>query len=196
MSTSLPFRNSAFTKYMMPATRIHSGELFVSVRHVFWSETPRHTASVPSDPWLTSLHLSGVKTTLSCSTLSISVGRFAHTQLLTGKSCQFLTLYAFSIHCLILQNIKMKISITTLTFAVWLLLLFSHDEIACLFDVCRDALLASLLDGVRASGNRDVHVKMVPTPRGKRIGPLNVPVEEEVEMPRTAHITHYLLPLY
>jgi DnaJ family protein C protein 13 len=47
--------------------------------------------------------------------------------------------------------------------------------------VCRDALLASLLDGVRASGNRDIHVKMVPTPRGKRIGPLSVPVEEEVE---------------
>jgi len=46
---------------------------------------------------------------------------------------------------------------------------------------CRDALLASLLDGVRASGNRDVHVKMVPTPRGKRNGPLNVPVEEEVD---------------
>jgi hypothetical protein len=40
--------------------------------------------------------------------------------------------------------------------------------------------LASLLDGVRASGNRDVHVKMIPTPRGKRIGPLSVPVEEEV----------------
>ncbi|KAJ9591556.1 hypothetical protein L9F63_001910, partial [Diploptera punctata] len=45
----------------------------------------------------------------------------------------------------------------------------------------RDALLASLLDGVRASGNRDVHVKMIPTPRGKRIGPLSVPVEEEIE---------------
>ncbi|PNF36068.1 DnaJ subfamily C member 13 [Cryptotermes secundus] len=45
----------------------------------------------------------------------------------------------------------------------------------------RDALLASLLDGVRASGNRDVHVKMMPTPRGKRIGPLSVPVEEETE---------------
>ncbi|XP_069681979.1 dnaJ homolog subfamily C member 13 isoform X2 [Periplaneta americana] len=45
----------------------------------------------------------------------------------------------------------------------------------------RDALLASLLDGVRASGNRDVHVKMQPTPRGKRMGPLSVPVEEEAE---------------
>ncbi|KAK7873572.1 hypothetical protein R5R35_009276 [Gryllus longicercus] len=45
----------------------------------------------------------------------------------------------------------------------------------------RDSLLASLLDGVRASGNRDVHVKMTPTPKGKRIGPLCIPVEEEVE---------------
>ena len=31
---------------------------------------------------------------------------------------------------------------------------------------CRDSLLASLLDGVRASGNRDVCVKMKPTIRG------------------------------
>lgn len=45
----------------------------------------------------------------------------------------------------------------------------------------RDSLLASLLDGVRASGNRDVHVKMTLTPKGKRIGPLCIPVEEEVE---------------
>ncbi|XP_018613426.2 dnaJ homolog subfamily C member 13-like isoform X1 [Scleropages formosus] len=45
----------------------------------------------------------------------------------------------------------------------------------------RDALLASLLDGVRASGNRDVCVKMVPTQRGQRWGLLSFPVEEEVE---------------
>ncbi|KAL4623419.1 hypothetical protein GN956_G19211 [Arapaima gigas] len=45
----------------------------------------------------------------------------------------------------------------------------------------RDALLASLLDGVRASGNRDVCVKMAPTMRGKRWGLFSVPVEEEVE---------------
>lgn len=30
----------------------------------------------------------------------------------------------------------------------------------------RDSLLASLLDGVRASGNRDVCVKIKPTKRG------------------------------
>ncbi|XP_012268108.2 dnaJ homolog subfamily C member 13 isoform X2 [Athalia rosae] len=49
----------------------------------------------------------------------------------------------------------------------------------------RDSLLASLLDGVRASGNRDVHVKMYPISRGKRLGPLNLPVDEEVE---TSHV--------
>jgi DnaJ family protein C protein 13 len=46
----------------------------------------------------------------------------------------------------------------------------------------RDSLLASLLDGVRASGNRDVHIKMYPIARGKRLGPLNLPVDEEVEI--------------
>ncbi|GJQ87934.1 putative dnaJ homolog subfamily C member [Trypoxylus dichotomus] len=45
----------------------------------------------------------------------------------------------------------------------------------------RDALLASLLDGVRASGNRNVHVTMVNTDKGLRVGPLYLPVEEEVE---------------
>ena len=35
---------------------------------------------------------------------------------------------------------------------------------------CRDALIASVLDGVRASGNRDVCVKMTPTLRGYRLG--------------------------
>lgn len=45
----------------------------------------------------------------------------------------------------------------------------------------RDSLLASLLDGVRASGNKDVHVTMSPTERGLRLGPLHLPVDEEVE---------------
>ncbi|XP_023933252.1 dnaJ homolog subfamily C member 13-like [Lingula anatina] len=45
----------------------------------------------------------------------------------------------------------------------------------------RDALIASVLDGVRASGNRDVHVKMKFTSRGLRLGPFTVPVDEEVE---------------
>lgn len=45
----------------------------------------------------------------------------------------------------------------------------------------RDALLASLLDGVRASGNRNVHATMINTDKGLRVGPLYLPVEEEVE---------------
>nr|XP_040126489.1 dnaJ homolog subfamily C member 13 [Ictidomys tridecemlineatus] len=45
----------------------------------------------------------------------------------------------------------------------------------------RDSLLASLLDGVRASGNRDVCVKMTPTHKGQRWGLLSMPVDEEVE---------------
>lgn len=43
-------------------------------------------------------------------------------------------------------------------------------------------MLASLLDGVRASGNKDVHVTMVATERGFRLGPLVLPVDEEAEM--------------
>ncbi|CAG4947862.1 unnamed protein product [Colias eurytheme] len=45
----------------------------------------------------------------------------------------------------------------------------------------RDALLASLLDGVRSAGQRDVHVRMSRTPRGYRLGPLHQPVDEETE---------------
>ncbi|XP_035216788.1 dnaJ homolog subfamily C member 13-like isoform X2 [Stegodyphus dumicola] len=45
----------------------------------------------------------------------------------------------------------------------------------------RDALLATLLDGVRASGNCDVHVKMQHTNRGQRFGPFYLPVDEEIE---------------
>ncbi|CAH0774017.1 unnamed protein product [Bemisia tabaci] len=45
----------------------------------------------------------------------------------------------------------------------------------------RDSLLASLMDSVRASGNRDVHIKMNFTDRGKRLSPFSYPVDEEVE---------------
>lgn len=45
----------------------------------------------------------------------------------------------------------------------------------------RDSLLASLIDGVRASGNRDVFIKMRPTKRGLRIGPFSAIIDEEVE---------------
>ncbi|VEN42457.1 unnamed protein product [Callosobruchus maculatus] len=43
----------------------------------------------------------------------------------------------------------------------------------------RDSLLASLLDSVRAAGNKDVHVTMVHTDRGLRLGPLHLAIEEE-----------------
>ncbi|XP_023328115.1 dnaJ homolog subfamily C member 13 [Eurytemora carolleeae] len=45
----------------------------------------------------------------------------------------------------------------------------------------RDSLLASLLDGARAAGNPDVHVRMSWYERGKRLGPLDQPMGEEVE---------------
>nr|XP_026495433.1 dnaJ homolog subfamily C member 13 isoform X2 [Vanessa tameamea] len=45
----------------------------------------------------------------------------------------------------------------------------------------RDALLASLVDGVRSAGQRDVHVRSARTPRGYRLGPLHHAVDEETE---------------
>jgi len=45
----------------------------------------------------------------------------------------------------------------------------------------RDSLLASLLDGARAAGNPDVHVRMSYLERGKRLGPLDLPCHEEIE---------------
>ncbi|XP_019858666.1 PREDICTED: dnaJ homolog subfamily C member 13 [Amphimedon queenslandica] len=45
----------------------------------------------------------------------------------------------------------------------------------------RDSLLCSILDGVRATGNNDVCVKMKRTILGQRLGPMVLPVEEEVE---------------
>lgn len=45
----------------------------------------------------------------------------------------------------------------------------------------RDALLASLVDSARSSRNIDIHVKMTPTNRGWRCGPMHLPVDDEVE---------------
>lgn len=45
----------------------------------------------------------------------------------------------------------------------------------------RDSLLATLLDAVRSSGNQDVHIQIVKTPRGKRYVPLSSCVDEETE---------------
>lgn len=42
-------------------------------------------------------------------------------------------------------------------------------------------MLASLLDGVRAAGNRDIHITMTHSEKGFRIGPLHIPVDEEIE---------------
>lgn len=46
----------------------------------------------------------------------------------------------------------------------------------------RDALLATLLDGVRSTGNHNVHVRMNSTPRSKRLIPFNALPEEELEL--------------
>lgn len=59
--------------------------------------------------------------------------------------------------------------------------LIVNPDIFLLLTLLRDSLLASLLDGVRASGNRDVCVKMTPTHKGQRWGLLSMPVDEEVE---------------
>lgn len=59
--------------------------------------------------------------------------------------------------------------------------LIISPKIFLFFTLLRDSLLASLLDGVRASGNRDVCVKMTPTHKGQRWGLLSMPVDEEVE---------------
>ncbi|KJE90900.1 DnaJ domain-containing protein RME-8 [Capsaspora owczarzaki ATCC 30864] len=45
----------------------------------------------------------------------------------------------------------------------------------------RDSLLATVLDGVRACGNRDAYIRLVPTSRPTRVGSLYIPVEENVE---------------
>jgi DnaJ family protein C protein 13 len=45
----------------------------------------------------------------------------------------------------------------------------------------RDSLLATVLDGVRASGNRDVFIKMKETQCGFRIGSFGQLIDEEIE---------------
>ncbi|XP_050098670.1 dnaJ homolog subfamily C member 13 isoform X1 [Anopheles aquasalis] len=56
----------------------------------------------------------------------------------------------------------------------------------------RDSLLATLLDAVRSCGNADVHVRMASTPRGKRVGPLTMSVDEETE----ANLLRYIISCY
>lgn len=45
----------------------------------------------------------------------------------------------------------------------------------------RDNILAALLDGVRAAGNHDVHVKMRPTDRAMRLIPFTAILDEDAE---------------
>ena len=59
----------------------------------------------------------------------------------------------------------------------------------------RDSLLASLLDGVRASGNQDFCIKMSPTKRGLRLGPFSAVIDEEVESLHVKFI-HEIPPNY
>nr|CAB3238835.1 dnaJ homolog subfamily C member 13 [Phallusia mammillata] len=53
----------------------------------------------------------------------------------------------------------------------------------------RDALLATIMDGSRSSGNRDICVKMLPTDTGLHFGPLANYVEEEVESLHMKYLT-------
>ena len=46
----------------------------------------------------------------------------------------------------------------------------------------RDALLATLLDGVRSSGNRDIHVQSAPSNRALRLTPLWQAPDEEASL--------------
>ncbi|CAH8645327.1 unnamed protein product [Schistosoma haematobium] len=58
---------------------------------------------------------------------------------------------------------------------------YVRGQIATYFSTNRDALLASLLDGVRASGNRDVYVSSSFSDRSLRFIPLMNSATEEVE---------------
>lgn len=58
---------------------------------------------------------------------------------------------------------------------------YANGEMRSYTSTDRDSLIASFLDGVRGSGNRDVHVRMTLIEREKRVTPLNVAVDEEVE---------------
>lgn len=57
----------------------------------------------------------------------------------------------------------------------------SSGKISTYSSTERDALLASLMDSARSANNIDIHVKMTPTNVGWRCGPLNVPVDDEIE---------------
>ncbi|XP_054167917.1 dnaJ homolog subfamily C member 13-like [Oppia nitens] len=58
---------------------------------------------------------------------------------------------------------------------------YIRGEIRSYTSTDRDAFLASIMDGVRASGNIDVHVKMSHSQRAHRMAPYYARVDEEVE---------------
>ena len=91
MNMSLLFRSSAFTRYTAVVIRSRRDEPYVSARRVCWSETLRHTASVPFGPWPTSSPSWEVRIILSYSTLSILMVGFAPTRPLTGELFQFIS---------------------------------------------------------------------------------------------------------
>lgn len=56
----------------------------------------------------------------------------------------------------------------------------------------RDSLLATLLDAVRSTGNKDVHIKSSTAERGKRVVPLYTSVDEETE----ANLLRFIMNFY
>eukprot|EP01147_Barroeca_monosierra_P008081 gene8081-757_t len=58
---------------------------------------------------------------------------------------------------------------------------YTTGAVRSYYSTDRDPLLASLLDSVRATGNKCVCVQMAPTDRAERFQPLTTPPEEEVE---------------
>lgn len=66
---------------------------------------------------------------------------------------------------------------------------YNDGESRSFLSTDRDSLLASLLDGARASGNPEVHVRMNWLERGRRMTPLDCPVAEEVESSHLKFLT-------
>ena len=53
----------------------------------------------------------------------------------------------------------------------------------------RDAMLSSLIDGIRAAGNRNVCIQIHRSPRGERYCPLTQAPEEEIESVVLKHLS-------
>ncbi|XP_058835825.1 dnaJ homolog subfamily C member 13 isoform X1 [Topomyia yanbarensis] len=105
----------------------------------------------------------------------------------------------------ILERDPQTYSVCTLRPLIEIFALIRHDENIQKFSIeykngltrsyltnDRDSLLATLLDSVRSCGNQDVHVRISKTPRGKRVGPLTAPVDEDTE----ANLLRYIISCY